>query len=59
MMDHYVPMAVTSGLSYTTQSGHDAYVDVTWRDWRPMQAAVAQITNADAPLVDDWWNGRQ
>lgn len=54
MTDHYVPMSVSGGLSYSSRTGHGFYIDAIWRDWRPMQAAVAQVKNGDLtlPLVD-------
>ena len=43
--DHYVPMTLTSGISYTTPTGHGTYLDIIWKDWRPMTEAVARFSD--------------
>ena len=54
MTDHYVPMTLTSGISYTTPTGHGTYLDIIWKDWRPMTEAVARFSDGTLllPLAD-------
>ncbi|HMV70171.1 MAG TPA: hypothetical protein PKA64_25240, partial [Myxococcota bacterium] len=54
LFDHYVPMKVDFGASYTLDPWVWGYVDARWTDWRRMLLSVARVEQATltTPLVD-------